>query len=185
MVIAGALTIAFPRHALTFVQLAVVTAGVAAGVYALATGVPRAGWISPFKWLSPFSRSAHRTRLGHRSRVLELIRARISDRRQAVQGAEPMPPSILRRLRALIAATLDLDPRDPAGLRSARARLSPFTYAVLTAEPLDRPSWLRTHRPDPPEVAKAVHRVLDELERLAARATYPQTAADSSYQRTT
>lgn len=139
-------------------------------MHALAVHVPTAGWIAPFTSVSPFSRRAHPQRSGPRSEALDFLRDRLADRRQRLPGDLPaLPPALLRRLKPLVAAALELDPGDPAELASARSRVSPLTFAVLSSEPMERVSWLRTVGPDEDEVVRAVHRVLDELERLSRR----------------
>jgi hypothetical protein len=119
--------------------------------------------MSPFKWLSPFGGAG---RLGRRRRGrpgVHHIRARFSGRRQRIAHGPPLPPAVLRQLQTLIVGILDLDPGDPAQLASARGRVSPLTFAVLTCVPLERPSWLRTVRPDTRQVTEAVHHVMDDL----------------------
>ena len=181
VLIGGVLIVALPRHVLSIVQLVIVTTAVSAGLYALAANVPTTGWISPFKWLSPFGRVTHSARLGHRSNRLDLIRGRLSDRRQRVDNGPSIPPAILRQLKPLIAVALDLDLRDETRLASARGRLSPRTFAALTSDPLDRPSWFRTSRSNEREVAETVHRVLDDLDRLTSGASHSQRSVDSSH----
>ena len=185
VLIGGVLIVALPQHALTIVQLVIVTTAVSVGVYALAVNVHPTGWISPFKWLSPFSRTAHQGRLGHRSDELDWIRAKLSGRRQHLENAPPMPPPILRQLKPLIAAALDLDLGDEPRLASARGRVSPLTFSVLTSEPLDRPSWFRMLPPNEREVAETVHRVLDDLDRLNSGNSPPATSVDSGHARAT
>lgn len=167
VLIGGILLVAFPRHALSIVQLVVMTIAAGAAIYVLAVNVPTAGWISPFKWLSPFSLTAHPDRLGHRSDELELIRGKLSSRRQKLEDGPAMPPAVLRQLKPLIAAALDVDVRDEKQLRTARARLSRVSYAVLTAHPLERTSWFNTVPGDEVEVVRTVHQVLDDLDRLS------------------
>ncbi len=66
LVIGGVLLVALPRHALSIVQLVVLTAAAATALYALAVNVPPTGWMSPFKWMSPFG--GRRARRGTSSR---------------------------------------------------------------------------------------------------------------------
>jgi hypothetical protein len=163
LLIGGVLIVALPRYAATVVQLVIATVGISGGVYALAAHVPPTGWLSPFRWLSPFGGSG---RLGRRRRqrtAIEHIRSRFAGRRQRLVRGPPLPPAVLRQMQPVIAAALNLDPRDPTQLAAARGRVSPLTFAVLTCVPMERPSWLRTVRPDPPRVAEAVHRILDDL----------------------
>lgn len=74
-----------------------------------------------------------------------------------------------------------LGSRDRRTLAAARDRVSSSTWAVLTAEPLHRPGWLRTIRPDIRGVSEAVHRILDELDRLLGVAPARSGTSDSSH----
>ena len=96
-----------------------------------------------------------------------------------------MPPATLRLLKPLIASALDLDPDDEPHQGSARGPVSPLTWAVLTSEPLQRPYWFRTLRPDEREVAQTVHCVLDELDRLKAGDGDAPRSINSSHTRAT
>lgn len=164
LLIGGVLIVALPRYAATVVQLVIATVGVSGGVYALAAHVPPTGWLSPFRWLSPFGDAAGRFGRRRRQRTaVEHIRSRFAGRRQRLAQGPPLPPAVLRQMQPIIAAALNLDPRDPTQLAAARARVSPPTFAVLTCVPMERVSWFRTARPDPPRVAEAVHRILSDL----------------------
>jgi hypothetical protein len=184
VVVGGGLIVIFPQHALTVVQLVIVTIAASAGLYLLTANVPPSGWISPFKWLSPFSEDAHTAKAEHRSGELDLIRAQFSGRRQRIEGGPPMPPSVLRQLRPLIAGALDLDSRDEKRVAAARSRVSAQTFAILTSVPGDRPSWFRTVRPHPHEVIETVNSVLDELDRLTG-STQRQPSTDIRQTRAT
>ncbi len=163
--IGGVLVVALPQHGMSIVQLVIVTVAVSSGVYALAVNVPSTGWISPFQWMSPFNRAAGRRRPRARSDELRSIRTKLSGWRQRIENAPPMPPATLRLLKPLIASALDLDPDDEPHQGSARGPVSPLTWAVLTSEPLQRPYWFRTLRPNEGEVTQTVHAVLDDLDR--------------------
>lgn len=102
---------------------------------------------------------------------LERIRSKLSGRRQPISNGPPVPPEALRLLQPLIRVALEregLDPGDEAHRETARALLSPLTWAVLTSEPLRGPPWYRTRRRAERQVADVVHRVFDDLDRLAA-----------------
>lgn len=71
------------------------------------------------------------------------------------EAAQGLPP-VLRPLSA----------RERRTLAAARRRVTPATWAVLTAEPLPRAGWFQTLRPDARAVSAAVHRILDELDGL-------------------
>jgi hypothetical protein len=171
VLIGAVVVIVMPQHAMSVVQLVAVTVAAACGLYALSVRVPPTGWMSPFRWMSPFDRTAAQGWQGHRSDEVDLIRSKLSGRRQRVEGGPPTPPEVLRLVQPLIRAALDLDPGDDAGLASARALVSPLTWAVLTGEALRQPPWFRTLGPNGREVAEVVHAVLDDLDRLSAGAT--------------
>ena len=69
----------------------------------------------------------------------------------------------------------------PAG---AERQLSAHALAVLEAEPLSHPSWRGTVAPDARATAAAVHRILDELDALAA-AGHAHSPDDTRTVRTT
>lgn len=190
VLIGGIVVTALPQHALSVFQIVVVTVAVTTGIHALAVHVPATGWLSPFRWMSPFHA---RGRSGHDGPGdLDAIRAKLAGRRVPVADGPPLPVETLRLLRPLIRRALHLepaearsvhalpwmaaDPRDPVRrgdyrpdrLIEARRRVSALTWSVLTAEDPDGPAWLRSRRPDQDQVAEAVHRVLDDLERVAA-----------------
>lgn len=183
VLIGGVLATVLPQHAMSIVQLVIVTVAVSTGLYALAVHVPSAGWISPFKWMSPFGRAAYPGRRRRRSDELRSIRLKLSGRRQPIENGPPMPPVTLRLLKPLIASALDLDPSEEPPPPSARGRVSPLTWAVLTSQPLRRPRWFRTLRPNEREVTQTVHSVLDELDRLKAGASDPKGSINSSQAR--
>lgn len=166
VLIGGLLLIVLPQHAMSIVRVVIVTIAIATALYVLVVHVPPTGWISPFKGMSPFNRMTAGRRRRRRVGELDLIRSSLADRRQAIDGAPALPPAVLRMLQPLITSALDLDPRDGRAMKSARARLSPLTLAVLEADPLRRASWFRTLRADPREVAKTVDQVLDDLDLL-------------------
>lgn len=178
LLIGGGLLAVFPTHALTIVNLTVVTAALSFAVHALAANVPPSGWISPFRWRSPFASGAHRGATGHRADEIGHIRNLIGGRRQEVPGAPPMPPGVLRILRALIASALDISLRDREAVRACRRTVSPLTFAVLTCVPHRRTTIWNTRRGDAHEVTAVVHRILDDLDRIApggeARRTSPE-----------
>ena len=168
VVIGGILLIARPQYALGIVQLVIASIAAAAALHALAASVPPTGWLSPFKWMSPFNRAV-RTEEGQEGwDEVASLRSKLSGRRQPMRHAPPMPPEIVRLLKPLIRQTLDLDPNDETQLASARRHLSPLAWGLLTSEPPTGSPWFRALRPNEREVAEVVHRVLDELDRLAA-----------------
>jgi hypothetical protein len=168
LVIGGVLLVALPRHALSIVQLVVLTAATATAVYALAVNVPPTGWMSPFKWMSPFGGTVRPVRDELSSRETDAIRSKLSGRRIPVAGAPPMPPEALRVLKPLIRSALDLGPDDSVRTGAQNARLSPLTWSILRCEIDTTLGWLGTVRPNEREVAEVVHHVLDELARLDA-----------------
>jgi len=176
--IGGLLIVAIPEHASAFVQLGLVTVATGAALHALSSQVPPSGWISPFKWLSPFAEATRPAPRRHGSDEIESIHARLSDRRQRIAGAPPLPPDALRLLRPVIAASAGVDPTDRREMAAARRRLSSVAWSILATEPLRRPSWFRTVRPNAWEVTDVVHDVLDELDELPESAHGPERARD-------
>ena len=179
VVIGGILVIAFPQYALSTIQVVIVTLAVVSGLYALALNVPPTGWLSPFKWLSPFGRSAHLEKGGSGPEDIDLLRSKLGDWRQPIHSGPPMPAETLRLLKPLIRATLDLDPDDEPPPPSARALVSPLTWAVLTSDPPTHSYWFQRLPPNRREVAEAVHGVLDDLERFAAGTGIPRPPTDT------
>lgn len=169
----GALIVLLPQHAPGIVQLVLVSIAAGAGLHVLSSHVPQTGWLSPFRWLSPFADPGPPTRRRHGSDEMDSIRSRLAGRRQAVRGAAPLPPEALRLLQPVIAAALGVDPSNRRQMLRARERLSTSTWSILAVEPLARPYWFRTLRPDQWETAEVVHDVLDELERLPTDARLP------------
>lgn len=169
----GALIVFLPEHAPGIVQLVLVSVAAGAGLHALSSHVPQTGWLSPFKWLSPFADPARPTRRRHGSDEMHSIRSRLAGRRQTVPGCAPLPPDAIRLLQPVIAGALGVDPSNRRQMTRARDRLSTSTWSILTAEPLARPYWFRTLRPNQWEAAEVVHDVLDELERLPTDARLP------------
>ena len=178
LVIGGVLLVALPRHALSIVQLVVLTAATAAALYALAANVPPTGWMSPFKWMSPFVGTVRPARDELSSHETDAIRSKLAGRRIPVAGAPPMPPEALRVLKPLIRSALDLGPDDSVRTAARNARLSPLTWSILRCETDTTLGWLGMVRPNEREVADVVHHVLDELARLdAGGRTTPATLA--------
>lgn len=168
LVIGGVLLVALPRHALSIVQLVVVTAATAAALYALAANVPPTGWMSPFKWMSPFVPTVRQARDEATAHETDSIRSKISGRRVRIAGGTPMPPETVRLLKPLIRSALDVGPDDDLRAAARKARLSPLSWSVLACDIDPHPGWLGTVRADERRVAEVVHQVLDEIERLDA-----------------
>ncbi len=166
LLIGGVLLLALPRYALGIVQVVIVTAAAAAALYALATRVPPTGWMSPYRWMSPFGGGDRHERADEPVDEADVLHTKLSGRRQPVADGPPMPADILRALRPLIGAALDLDPGGGPPPPTARSRLSPLTWSILTTEPRPGQGWRGTFSPDVREVAEVVHHVLDELERF-------------------
>lgn len=173
-VIGGALIMILPQHALSIIALVIVTIAAAAGLYALAVNAPPAWWRSPFD----VSGRAHRPA---ETDEIDRIRARLSGRRQRIARDTAVPPEALRLLRPLVHVALEragVDMDDEQSLAAARALVSPLTWAVLTTEPLERPGWIATVQPNARHAADVVHRVLDDLDRLAGIGTTTQQHFD-------
>lgn len=165
LVIGGAITMLMPQYGASVLRLVIVTAAAAACVHALTLNVP-------VTWSSPFD-GATRKRSGTPTHTdgVEWTRSRLSARRQTMAKGPPLPPEILRILQPLIRTSIGQnDPYVEDRKHAARFRraLSPLTWAVLNADGLKQPHWFQTRWPNPREVATVVHRVLDDLESLAA-----------------
>lgn len=173
----GLLLALAPGYALPIVELVLVTLAGGACVYALSANVPPTGWISPFKWLSPFGGERRTERRLHGADEIEGIRAKLSGRRQRLPAAPPMPPDLLRLLQPLVAAALDIEEGDRAAQEAARHRVSDRAWSILVAEPLPRPYWIATVRPNPWEVAVVVTDLLSELEEVSTARPGPPTPA--------
>lgn len=169
----GALIVLLPEHAPGIVQLVLLSVAAGAGLHALSSRVPQTGWLSPFKWLSPFADPSRPPRRRHGSDEMDSIRSRLAGRRQTVPGSAPLPPDAIRLLQPVIAAAMGVDPSSRRQMIRARDRLSTSTWSILAAEPLARPYWFRTLRPNQWDAAEVVHDVLDELERLPTDARLP------------
>jgi hypothetical protein len=163
IVIGGTLVLAMPQHAESIARLVIATVAAAAALYALGFNAPP-GW-----WHSPFDRKRAGNDDATGSRELDWIRGELAAWRRRIPNGPPLPPEVLSVLRPLIESAVER-----AGFRSgerdARLPLSPLTRAILRADPSQRPPWYRLVRPDRRAVAGTVHRVLDELDRIAAGA---------------
>ena len=167
VVLGGIVVVLRPEHALSVLQVVLVTLAAAAAVHALSAHVPPTGWISPFKWMSPFLPDARSARGRPTRTEYRALRALMAGRRQPLEGAPALPPAVLRALRPLVRTALHLDPEGERTPPGVRAQVSLLTWAVLTTEPLSRRApWYRTRWSDPRAVADAVHQVLDELDTL-------------------
>lgn len=183
MVIGGLLSVLWPQHGVGIARLVIVTVAVAAGLYALAVNVPE--W-STVLTRSPFDRTDLPASERRAAGEIDRIRSQLARRRQRIEGGPAVPPEVLRLLKPLIVAALErqgLDLDDEAQLESARDLLSAPTWAVLTADVLEWPSWFRTVRPDERAVADVVHGVLDDVDRLTVAGTDPQRHIDPRYPR--
>jgi hypothetical protein len=178
VVVAGVVIMAFPSHALSIVQLAVVAVAVLACAHAFAINVPPAGWVDPFKAMSPFGRRSGTDASGPSADEIGTIQARLSGWRQPISHGPPLPREVLAQLRPLIKAALRLSPEEDR-LASARSLLSPLTWAVLVSDPEGQPPRFLPYPPNRKETARAVHHVLDEIERISSGAL-PGVSIDSS-----
>jgi hypothetical protein len=167
VVIGGTLVLAMPQHAGTIVRLVIVTVAAAAALYALGFNAP------PRWWLSPFDRSGATVGTRTGSREIDRVRSELSGWRQRIPGGSPLPPEVVRMLQPLIEVAIEragLRPGDRRVTGTTRTPLSPLIRGILRTDSSTRPPWYRMVRPDRREVAATVHRVLDELDRIAAGA---------------
>jgi hypothetical protein len=178
LVVSGVVIIALPTHALSVVQLAVVAVAMLACGFALTALVPPAGWVAPFKAMSPFGRRSGVDAGDAGSDEIRTIRSRLSGWRQPIAHGPALPPETLLHLRPLIRTALHLDPDDESQWTSAARRVSPLTWAVLTSDSEGQTSRFWLHPPNSRHVAEAVHKVLDEIERISAGAHHPDTSID-------
>jgi hypothetical protein len=160
VVIGGVLIGVLPHHAMSIVRLVIVTVAAAAGLYALTASAP------PMWWLSPFDRNFSRRKKSRGSDDIESIRSKLASPRRRLAQLPPLPPESLHLLRPLIVAALEREGIDPADEASARPLVSPLTWAVLENQALQRGQWIPL-LPNQRETARVVHRVLDDLDRLA------------------
>jgi len=165
-VIGGALLVVAPRYAASIVRIAIAAIAAAAGLYAFVVSSP------PAWWQSPFEPSTRGKRKRHGPDDLERLRESLRGRRHPVAAGPPLPPAILRQLKALIGVTLERAGLDAPGAASASEPgdpLSPATRAVLdSGEPQPLP-WYRTLRGSPAETSAHVTAILDDLDRLVGR----------------
>jgi hypothetical protein len=179
VVIGGTLVMLLPQHAMSIVRLVIVTVAAAAALNAFGVHAP------PRWWRSPFDRTPGGEDTGTGSRDIDRIRSEFSGRRRRIPNGPPLPPEVLHLLRPLVEVAVARAGLDPDDSRVAgRRRLSPLCRAVLAADRSTRPPWYRMVRPDRREVAGAAHRILDELDRLAA-GTAGGHDTDSRHPRTT
>lgn len=167
VVIAGGLVAIAPQHAASVVRLMLVTVAAATALYALVVNAP-ARW-----WRSPFDRGVDAVAgRGPGSGELGRLRLLLRSRRQRIAGGPALPPEVLRMLQPQIRTALDARGvelrRGEDDVAAARGLLSPVTFAILVADPLDQPRWRNTVRGDERASADVVHHALDELDRLGA-----------------
>lgn len=181
VMIGGLIVVLFPQHGVTVVQVVVVTAAAAVGLFALAVTVPE--W-SAVRWLmSPFNRTGRAEPERRAPHELERIRWRLSRRRQRIRDGTPLPPEVLRLLQRLVRVALErkgLDPNREAHLETIRRRVTPLTWAVLSSEPMGWKHWYQTLWGNERQVAEVVHGVLDDLDHLTAGTTDDDTAVPSN-----
>ncbi len=178
LTLGGILVVLNPQRLPSVAQVVLLTLAAAAALRAPLVSVPVVWWSSPFD----------RKREGADDPVpdeLEAIRSRLAGRRQRVPHGPPLPPDVVGLLRGMIRRALEregLDLETEAGLLSARSRVSPRAWGILTCPVLSRTSRFRTRRPDPSGVARAVQRVLDEVEEIVVRSpgALPSTDRDAA-----
>ena len=166
LALGGILVLLNPDRTPTVVQIVLVTIAAAAALRVPLVSLPVIWWSSPFDRDAGDGDPA--------PDEVGAIRARIAGRRQRVLHGPPLPPDVVRQLRGMIRRALDRDGIDPdteEGLLEARTRLSARAWGILVCPVESRTSRLRTLRPDPEAVARAVHAVLDEIEVLTGPAT--------------
>jgi hypothetical protein len=165
-VIGGLVIAVWPQHGLSIVQLVTVTAAVAAGLHAVLVNAGSGTWDVRSSPLGQLSRPA---RVPSMPSDLERTYAQLWSSRLRY-GDVAMPWGTARQLRRTVATAFGgIDMDDPSDRAAVHALVSPLTWAVLTHD-RNRPSGQRlmTLPADAPRVARIVHLVLDDLNRLGA-----------------
>lgn len=167
LVIGGLALAVWPQHGLSIAQIVTVTAAVAAALHAVRVNT---GSGTSDVWGSPLTRLTTQPKVPTLPFDLDRTRSYLSSTRIRYR-AVALPWGTARQLSRTAAAVLErrgIDLADPSGHRAARALVSPLTWAVLTYD-RDKVRGERraTMRADARNVARIVHTVLDELDRLA------------------
>jgi hypothetical protein len=193
--IGGVAVVVLPQHALTIVQLVLVTLAVAAamGVVGLVfgdgvgAGRPRqhdrwARLTSPFRRVrlpdetrsEPPEIERARNYLGGQRLLVAAPSASVGGG-QSSAGLPPMPPEVVRRLSRILRSSLYHQGVDP-GVAAQQASLSQLSLAVLSVDlelgerdkqnPRDKRARRRYLAPDSHQVSQVVHAVLDDVDRL-------------------
>ena len=149
----------FPALSARVLRIVIVASAAGAALFVLRTQAARAWWTSPFNLIR------HRPRPPASSTELDGIAAKFGGRRQIVPGGTPIPPETIRLLRPLTASAFRGPGESQAG---PHPDLSPLTRALPELEPQVWPRWFQTRSADPRNVAHAVHRVMDDIDRLEA-----------------
>lgn len=166
VVISGLVIALWPQHGLSIVQVALVTAAVAAGLHAVLVNAGAGTWDVRG---SPLARLARRTKVPAVPSDLARTYAQLGSGRLRY-GQVALPWGTARQLRWIIAAALErrgIDMDDPSHHAAAQALVSPLTWAVATHNQ-NTPSGRRLINlpAHGPKVAEIVHLVLDDLGRL-------------------
>lgn len=169
-VISGLIIAVWPQHAVSVVQIAVVTVAVAAALHATRTNGVRPGTDRPSD--SPLARLMTPTALPALPSDLERTRFNLHSRRIRYRDVA-LPWGTAKQLRRTAAAALQrqgVDVDDPSHHAAARALVSPLTWTVLTHE---RYKPRKDLRGAGPKVAEIVHAVLDDIDRLTTTRRQP------------
>lgn len=174
VVVAGAVVVVLPQHALSVARVLIATVAIvalsAAGIKIFDSVDPaQPGPTGP---RSPFvSAAAHRRFDRDQPTSLSRVRGEIGS---GVVRADLAPLSSLsaQRLATVVATALEregLDLADPSHAAAVRARLSPQALAAVTADRSMRGAAGRSPHPgrsaSADEIAATIHAVLDELDR--------------------
>lgn len=161
LVLGGLLVALSPALSARVIRIVIVAGAAGAALFVLRTQAARAWWTSPFNVVR------HRPDRPGSSPELVRVAAKFEGRRQPVPGGTPLPPETIRLLRPLVVAALA---RHRAVGTETEA--SALTRALPGLEPQVWPRWFQTRSPRPTRVAQAVHRVLDDIDRMEAHALH-------------
>ena len=167
VVIGGLASAVWPQHGLSIVHIVTVTAAAAAGLHAVAANTAR-GTVDV--WRSPLTRLVQQPKVPALPSDLERTLSYLSTSRIRHQSVA-LPWGTARQLNRTAEAALErrgIDLDNPSHHAAARALVSPLTWAVATYD-RNRVRGARRSplRADSPGVARIVHAVLDDLDRLA------------------
>lgn len=185
--LAGGAVAAFPQHALSIVQVLVLTTAVAVGLQVLSTTVVWRrvhGLYDRWTYLmSPFRQTGAPEKRRYDVPELDRVVALLGRSRSRDSRLPAVPPEVALRLGRIARAELfrqGVDPHDPAHQAAYRQALSPVTWQVILYRPEDQQQRHRYAPPDSAGTAALVHTVLDDLDRFRNGARASDRPADQN-----